>query len=54
MKFFYQTNKSRGTAASLGYPIQQSLGGIAADQPNFGNTVASSFIFEVRYIPPSS
>ena len=30
------------------------FGGIAADQPNFGNTVASSFIFEVRYIPPSS
>jgi len=28
--------------------------GIAADQPNFGNTVASSIIFEVRYAPQSS
>ena len=28
MRFFYQTNKSRGTAASLRYPIQQRLGGV--------------------------
>ena len=28
MKFFYKTNKSRGIAASLRYPIQQSLGGV--------------------------
>ena len=27
------------------------FGGIAADQPNFGNTVASSIIFEVTYTP---
>ncbi len=27
------------------------FGGIAADQPNFGNTVASSMIFEVTYTP---
>jgi len=27
------------------------FGGIAADQPNFGNTVASSLIFEVTYTP---
>ena len=27
------------------------FGGIAADQPNFGHTVASSMIFEVTYIP---
>ena len=30
------------------------FGGIAADQPNFGNTVASLIIFEVRYAPQSS
>jgi hypothetical protein len=29
------------------------FGGIAADQPNFGTTVASSFIFEVSFIPPN-
>lgn len=28
MRFFYQTSKSRGTAASLRYPIRQSLGGV--------------------------
>ncbi len=33
----------------LGY----MFGGIAADQPNFGNTVASSIIFEVTYAPQS-
>ena len=27
------------------------FGGIAADQPNFGHTVASSMIFEVTYTP---
>ena len=35
------------TETVLGY----MFGGIAADQPNFGNTVASSIIFEVTYIP---
>ena len=31
--------------------IGYMFGGIAADQPNFGNTVASSLIFEVTYTP---
>ena len=30
------------------------FGGIAADQPNFGNTVTSSIIFEVKYAPQTS
>jgi len=34
-------------ATTLGY----IFGGIAADQPNFGNSVASSYIFEVVYTP---
>ena len=37
------------TETVLGY----MFGGIAADQPNFGTTVASSFIFEVSFIPPN-
>ena len=35
------------TGTVLGY----MFGGIAADKPNFGNTVASSIIFEVTYTP---
>ena len=38
------------TETVLGY----MFGGIAADQPNFGNTVASSIIFEVTYTPPNT
>jgi hypothetical protein len=33
----------------LGYVF----GGIASNQPNDGTTVASSLIFEVRYVPGS-
>ena len=40
---------SLSTETVIGY----MFGGIAADQPNFGTTVASSIIFEVTYAPQS-
>ena len=40
---------SLSTETVIGY----MFGGIAADQPNFGTTVASSIIFEVTYAPKS-
>ena len=40
---------SLSTETVIGY----MFGGIAADKPNFGNTVASSIIFEVTYAPQS-
>jgi len=35
------------TETVIGYVV----GGIAADKPNFGQTVASPLIFEVAYAP---